>query len=74
MAVRPPEEPEVPKMSVHHISDDLWRAMPDGNEKRQAYYCSRECGHAWNLVIQQHKGTDYVRIEIRKDPVRIDDV
>ena len=26
-----------------------------------------ECGHAWRLVIQQHKGVNYARVETDKD-------
>ena len=38
------------------IGDFLWQAMPDGNEKRQAYYCSREWGLKKKAVHERSGG------------------
>lgn len=43
-------------MSVQRLGDDLWRAMPDGNEKRSAYYCSREWGLKKEAVKERSGG------------------
>jgi hypothetical protein len=52
-------------MSAQLIGDNLWQAMPDGNEKRQAYYCSR----AWGLKKEAVKRRSGGRCErCRENP------
>jgi hypothetical protein len=42
---------------VRPIGDDLWMAMPDGPEKRNAYYCSRQWGEKKNAVRKRCHNT-----------------
>lgn len=40
-------------MSVQHIGEIIWKAMPDGPEKYQAYLCSREWAERRNAVMKR---------------------
>jgi hypothetical protein len=40
-------------MSVYAIGYDLWKAMPDGPEKYQAYLCSRHWAEKRNAVFKR---------------------
>jgi hypothetical protein len=41
-----------------------------GKERRSALVIAvdGECGHHWNVIIQQHKGVNFLEIEILPSP------
>ena len=43
-------------MGVQHVGEFLWQALPEGNEKRQAYYCSREWGLKKSAIKNRSAG------------------
>lgn len=43
-------------MTVERIGDFLWKTLPNGNAKRQAYYCSHDWGLKKNAVKERSLG------------------